>query len=208
MDEAEAGANAPLAWVADALADLDRRDLLRSLRHHGSGADAWLELDGGRRVLHLCSNGYLGLRGNVEEGRDTYAHGTFVNGFHETWPIRHAEEAFGLARVGQTIVNVPDPKTIKLYVDDEPLLVSTADLEHYERTLDFRAGLLRRSVVWRTSAGKRVKITSSRMASVVGSTSCTRSWVLSFSMASSKMCTARLPMSLIETWTLVSAGFT
>ncbi|WP_139720457.1 glycoside hydrolase family 65 protein [Serinicoccus chungangensis] len=118
-------------------------------------------------TLFATSNGYLGLRGNVEEGRDTYAHGTFVNGFHETWPIRHAEEAFGLARVGQTIVNVPDLKTIKLYVDDEPLLLSTADLDHYERTLDFRAGLLRRCVVWRTSAGKRVKITSSRMTGVV-----------------------------------------
>ncbi|WP_437440849.1 glycoside hydrolase family 65 protein [Serinicoccus kebangsaanensis] len=118
-------------------------------------------------TLFAVSNGYLGLRGNVEEGRDTHAHGTFVNGFHETWPIRHAEEAFGLARVGQTIVNVPDPKTIKLYVDDEPLLLSTADLDHYERTLDFRAGLLRREVVWRTSAGKRVKITTSRMTSVV-----------------------------------------
>ena len=63
------------------------------------------------------------MRGNVEEGRDTYAHGTFINGFHETWPIRHAEEAFGFAQVGQTIVNVPDNKTIKLYVDDEPLLL-------------------------------------------------------------------------------------
>ncbi|PZU43963.1 MAG: family 65 glycosyl hydrolase, partial [Arsenicicoccus sp.] len=118
-------------------------------------------------TLFAVSNGYLGLRGNVEEGRDTHAHGTFVNGFHETWPIRHAEEAFGLARVGQTIVNVPDPKTIKLYVDDEPLLLSTADLDHYERTLDFRSGVLGRSVVWRTSAGKRVKITTSRMTSVV-----------------------------------------
>ncbi|MFK5584989.1 glycoside hydrolase family 65 protein [Serinicoccus sp. LYQ131] len=118
-------------------------------------------------TLFAVSNGYLGLRGNVEEGRDTYAHGTFVNGFHETWPIRHAEEAFGLARVGQTIVNVPDPKTIKLYVDDEPLLLSTADLDEYERRLDFRDGLLRRSVVWRTSAGKRVRITSTRMTSVV-----------------------------------------
>ena len=50
------------------------------------------------------------MRGNVEEGRETHAHGTFINGFHETWPIRHAEEAFGFARVGQTIVNVPDNK--------------------------------------------------------------------------------------------------
>jgi alpha,alpha-trehalose phosphorylase len=118
-------------------------------------------------TLFSVANGYLGLRGNVEEGRDTFAHGTYVNGFHETWPIRHAEEAYGLARVGQTIVNVPDPKTIKLYVDDEPLLLTTADLEHYERALDFRDGVLRREVIWRTSAGKRVRISSTRMVSVV-----------------------------------------
>ncbi|MCW2815996.1 MAG: family 65 glycosyl hydrolase, partial [Nocardioides sp.] len=53
-------------------------------------------------------NGYLGLRGNYEESRDFHANGTFVNGFHETWPIQHAEEAFGFAKVGQTIVNAPD----------------------------------------------------------------------------------------------------
>ena len=51
-------------------------------------------------------------------------HGTFINGFHETWQIRHAEEAFGFARTGQTIVNVPDNKTMKLYVDDEPMLLT------------------------------------------------------------------------------------
>ena len=51
-------------------------------------------------TLFAVGNGYLGMRGNVEEGRETHAHGTFINGFHETWPIRHAEEAFGFARVG------------------------------------------------------------------------------------------------------------
>ena len=105
------------------------------------------------------------MRGNVEEGRETHAHGTFINGFHETWPIRHAEEAFGFARVGQTIVNVPDNKTIKLYVDDEPMLLSVADLEDYERTLDFRDGVLRRDIIWRTPGGKRVKVSSTRMVS-------------------------------------------
>jgi alpha,alpha-trehalose phosphorylase len=115
--------------------------------------------------LFAVGNGYLGMRGNVEEGRETFTHGTFINGFHETWPIRHAEEAFGFARVGQTIVNVPDNKTIKLYVDDEPMLLSVADLETYERSLDFRDGLLRRNIVWRTPGGKRVKVTSTRMVS-------------------------------------------
>ena len=101
-------------------------------------------------TLFAVGNGYLGMRGNVEEGRETHTHGTFINGFHEVWPIRHAEEAFGFARVGQTIVNVPDNKTIKLYVDDEPMLLTVADLEAYERRLDFRDGILRREIIWRT----------------------------------------------------------
>ena len=91
-------------------------------------------------TLFTVANGYLGMRGNPEEGRDAFAHGTFVNGFHETWEIRHAEAAYGFARTGQTIVNVPDAKLMKLYVDDEPLILGTADLEHYERILDFEKG--------------------------------------------------------------------
>ena len=115
--------------------------------------------------LFAVGNGYLGMRANVEEGREAHTHGTFINGFHETWPIRHAEEAFGFARTGQTIVNVPDNKTMKLYVDDEPMLLSVADLESYDRSLDFRDGVLRRDIVWRTPGGKRVKVNSTRMVS-------------------------------------------
>ncbi len=116
-------------------------------------------------TLFAVGNGYLGLRGNVEEGRDSHAHGTFLNGFHETWPIRHAEEAYGFARVGQTIVNAPDAKVIRLYVDAEPLLLPIADILEYERSIDFREGVLRREVVWRSPSGKRVRIRSSRMVS-------------------------------------------
>jgi alpha,alpha-trehalose phosphorylase len=117
-------------------------------------------------TLFAVGNGYLGLRGNVEEGRDSHTHGTFVNGFHETFPIQHAEEAFGFARVGQTIVNAPDAKIIRLYVDDEPLLLSVADLHEYERTLDLREGVLRRRILWRTPSGKRVLVESTRMVSL------------------------------------------
>nr|WP_139982485.1 glycosyl hydrolase family 65 protein [Nocardioides litoris] len=115
--------------------------------------------------IFSVGNGYLGLRGNYEESRDFASNGTFVNGFHETWPIQHAEEAFGFAKVGQTIVNAPDPKVIRVYVDDEPLELSTADLVEYERTLDLRTGVLSRHVVWRTPSGKRVQVDSTRMVS-------------------------------------------
>ena len=62
MEAVESG-DGPLAWLDDALAELERRDLLRTLREHSSGAEPWLQLTGGRqrRVLHLSSNGYLGL---------------------------------------------------------------------------------------------------------------------------------------------------
>ena len=69
---------------------------------------------GRNETLFAVANGYLGMRGNVEAGRESDAHGTFINGFHETFTIRHAEEAFGFARVGQTMVNVPDAKLIRL----------------------------------------------------------------------------------------------
>jgi len=120
---------------------------------------------GRTETLFAVANGYLGMRGNVEEGRDSFAHGTFINGFHETWPIRHAEEAYGFARVGQTIVNVPDAKVLRLYVDDEPLLLTVADLHQYERTLDFRDGVLRRELIWQTPSGKTVRVRSRRMVS-------------------------------------------
>ena len=120
---------------------------------------------GKNETLFSVGNGYLGLRGNVEDGRDAHTHGTFINGFHEVWPIRHAEDAYGFAKVGQSIVNVPDAKIMRLYVDDEPLLISVADLESYERTLSFRDGVLTRELLWRTPSGKHVHVKSRRMVS-------------------------------------------
>ena len=120
---------------------------------------------GHTETLFALGNGYLGLRANPEEGRDAHSHGTYINGFHETWEIEHAEDAFGFAKVGQTIVNVPDAKLLKLYVDDEPLLLARADLERYERSIDFRRGSLVRDLIWRTPGGKRVRVRSERMVS-------------------------------------------
>lgn len=118
-------------------------------------------------TLFTVGNGYVGMRGNMDEGRAGHVHGTFINGLHETWPIRHAEEAYGFARIGQTIVNVPDAKIIRLYVDDEPFILPEADVLDFTRRLDFREGALTRSVLWRTPSGKLVRVDSRRMVSFV-----------------------------------------
>ncbi|KQR95949.1 MAG: glycoside hydrolase family 65 protein [Microbacterium ginsengisoli] len=109
-------------------------------------------------TIFSVGNGYLGLRGNHPEGRHAVENGTFVNGFHETFPIHHAERAFGFAEVGQTIINAPDAKVIRVYVDDEPLTLDVADLREYERVLDLRDGAMRRHILWCTPSGKEVVI--------------------------------------------------
>ncbi len=120
---------------------------------------------GTTETVFSVGNGYLGFRGNSEESNNAAVHGTYVNGFHETWPIRHAEDAFAFAQVGQTIINAPDAKVIQLFVDDEPLTLPVADLLEYRRTLDFAAGVLERTLVWRTPSGNRVRVRSRRMVS-------------------------------------------
>lgn len=151
-----------------------RPDAVDPLDRHRFPVDEWRLVEssysaedlGTTETLFAVGNGYLGMRGCPEEGRDTHSHGTFVNGFHETFRIQHAEEAYGLAEVGQTIVNAPDTELIKVYVDDEPILLSVADLESYERSLDFADGVLRRELVWRTPSGKRVQMVSTRSVSM------------------------------------------
>ena len=122
---------------------------------------------GHTETIFALGNGYLGMRANPEEGRNAHSHGTYLNGFHETWEIQHAEDAYGFAKTGQTIVNVPDAKLMKLYVDDEPLLLETADLREYERAVDFRRGILTRKLLWRTPSGRLVRVESTRMVSFV-----------------------------------------
>ena len=111
------------------------------------------------------SNGYLGIRGAFEEGTPAYCNATLVNGFHEKWPITYGEVAFGFATTGQTIVNVPDGKIFRLYVDDEPFDLATAKLLEFERALDMRRGCLERRVLWEAPAGKVVSIRSTRLVS-------------------------------------------
>ncbi len=123
------------------------------------------ERRGQLETVFALGNGYLGLRGNPDEGGAAHEHGTFINGFHETWPIRYPEAAYGFAEVGQTILNLADAKTVELEVDGEQVNLDTSEVGEYERVLDMAAGVLERRVVFRLQAGPRVEVRSRRMVS-------------------------------------------
>src|ERR1700740_340668 len=142
---------------------------------HDYPADEWNVIEKAFRPDFLAQletmlalgNGYLGMRGCPEEGGPNVENGTFINGFYETWPIVYGEEAFGFAKTGQTICNVTDSKTIKLFVDDEPFWLPNAQLLSYDRRLNMKSGTLDREILWETPSGKQVSITSRRLISLV-----------------------------------------
>ncbi|MFV0318139.1 MAG: glycoside hydrolase family 65 protein [Microthrixaceae bacterium] len=117
-------------------------------------------------TLFAVSNGFIGVRGAVEEDEPSYERATLINGFHETWPIVYGEAAYGFATTGQTIVGVPDPTLMKLYVDDEPFRMDRVVVRRSERRLDWRAGILRREVEWETPDGRSLVLRTRRFASL------------------------------------------
>ena len=116
--------------------------------------------------VFALSNGHLGLRGNLDEGEPRAIGGTYLNGFHETLPLGYGERGYGYPEDGQTVVNVTDGKLIRLLIEDEPLDVTRGELEHHERTLDMRTGILERRLLWTTRAGRAVRVTSRRLVSL------------------------------------------
>jgi alpha,alpha-trehalose phosphorylase len=116
--------------------------------------------------VFALSNGHIGMRGNLDEGEPYGLPGTYLNGLHEIRPLPYAENAYGNPEAGETVVNVTDGKLLRLHVDDELFDVRYGELLEHERILDFRAGVLRRRVHWRSPAGAEVRITSTRLVSL------------------------------------------
>ncbi len=117
--------------------------------------------------LFTLSNGHIGWRGNFDEGEPHGLLGSYLNGVYELRPLPYAEAGYGYPEQDQVVVNVTDGKILRLLVDDEPFDIRYGTLHRHERVLDFRSGLLERQVDWSTPTEKRVKITSTRLVSLV-----------------------------------------
>jgi alpha,alpha-trehalose phosphorylase len=115
--------------------------------------------------LFSLSNGHIGVRGNLDEGEPHDLPGTYLNSFFETHELNFPESGYAYPESGQSVVNVPNGKLVRLLVDDEPFDVRSGQLLRHERTLDFRTGTLQREVEWLTPAGRQVRIRTTRLVS-------------------------------------------
>ena len=116
------------------------------------------------------SNGYIGTRGTHEEAYDFDEQhgleGNFLNGLYEQEHVRYGEWNFGFPTESQTILNVPNCKTIRLVVDGEPMDIRTGTLQNYRRTLDMNRGQVVRSFEWTAPNGKTVRVENTRFVSL------------------------------------------
>ncbi len=116
------------------------------------------------RTIFSLGNGFLGMQGD-SLGTGESTEGMFINGLHETWKIRHAESAFGLAETGQTMVPAPDARTVRVYINDEALEIGRTEILKDELRVDFKDGTLVSDTTWRTAEGHRVLVRTRSMVS-------------------------------------------
>lgn len=121
-------------------------------------------------TVFSLGNGYLGMRGNFEEGypgpQDTSVEGNYLNGFFESEIIKYPEVAYGYAEKSQTMLNVTNAKIIRLFWENEELKILPGAVSEYRRVLDLKSGVLQRDFVWRSQGGKRLRIRISRLVSL------------------------------------------
>jgi|TARA_R100000501_G_scaffold8550_1_gene17374 alpha,alpha-trehalose phosphorylase len=129
--------------------------------------DLFLGYVGQAETMFALSNGYLGIRGTMDEGQPIEEPGTYLNGFYETRPITYGESAYGFPDSGQSMLTCPDGTLMRLTIDDEPFDLARAEVLEFSRRLDLARGVLTRNVTWRTARGRRFTLRTTRLVSLV-----------------------------------------
>ena len=120
-------------------------------------------------TIFSTGNGFIGMRGNFEEGMfggfvDS-VEGTYVNGFFECNKINYNVNAYGYAEHSQTMLNVTNGKVIRLVIEDEEFNMLSGNVTNYHRSLNFKTGILNRSLLWTSKKGHTVSINIDRLVS-------------------------------------------
>ncbi|WP_251867328.1 glycoside hydrolase family 65 protein [Enterococcus malodoratus] len=118
--------------------------------------------------LFFNGNGFIGLRGNLEEAY--YDHfstnrETYINGFYETKDIHYPEKMYGFTPTGETMISVIDGQTTLITIGGEQFSITAGEISDSERYLDMEKGITVRCLVWTSPQGRQTKITISRLAS-------------------------------------------
>ena len=120
-------------------------------------------------TLFHCANGYLGVRGCLEEGSKNgiaSIRGTYINGFCEDEEICYGERLYGFPQTKQVMVNLPDAQGVRLWAGGVMVQAWENEAEDMSRKVDFANGTSERTFLFHTRQGT-LKIDVTRMTSFV-----------------------------------------
>lgn len=121
-------------------------------------------------TLFHVANGYIGIRGNFEEGYPSgydSIRGTYINGVYDISEVKHGEKLQGFIGSKQKIINITDVQGIQLFIEGDKFSLFEGEIVEYIRTLDMKAGVTRRYIIWKSPKGHMLQIDIQRMASFV-----------------------------------------
>lgn len=120
-------------------------------------------------TIFSLGNGYIGMRGNIEEGFQSDiagCQGSYINGFYESEEIIYGEYQYAFPRWGQTMLNIMDAQSIEVFLENERFTMDKGHLETYSRVLHMKEGKVTRNLIWESPSGKKVEINLEKFVSL------------------------------------------
>lgn len=109
-------------------------------------------------TIFTVANGYLGLRGNLDEDfpdKSQSFKATYINGFYEEYDITYPEGGYGFAKRGEAMVNVADVKTFEIMIEGENFNLFSGKIYKHIRKLDMKSGTVVREILWESERGRK-----------------------------------------------------
>jgi maltose phosphorylase len=112
--------------------------------------------------LFCLSNENIGFRGSFEE---TYSGDTLQGAYFNSLYEESVQDMSGYRGISNRLcfmVNCPHALKLRISVGDQELDLATASFEDFQRELDFKTGLLTRTLVWKLPDGRASRLTFKR----------------------------------------------
>lgn len=130
-------------------------------------------------TIFAQSNGYLGVRGSLEENGSLSVQGAYIRGVIDDIPFNQPvkidseymrkfyinENEAKDAEFQEGVINFADILFFRIEVDGEVFYPWEGKIISWERTLDIESNVLKRCVVWENTHGDAVELTFERFAS-------------------------------------------
>lgn len=117
-------------------------------------------------TLFALGNGYIGTRGNFEEGLDKDEYdGTYINGFYDYYDLSYGEKYEGYTSRSHAMLNVTNGKKLEIYINGDVFNLKKGIIKDYVREVSFKKGILTRRLKWISPKGNEILFESERLIS-------------------------------------------